>query len=74
MILELDLRNNKDIERLDIHLCSKLEHILLVENHNLKKVLIENCKNLDVSNLPEAITSISPPRKNISITDLRPIK
>ncbi|WP_300691575.1 hypothetical protein [Chryseobacterium sp.] len=62
-LMELDLRNNKNLERLDIHLCSKLEKILLPDNHKLNEVLIENCKNLDLSNLPSSVTRVWPPRK-----------
>jgi len=59
---------NKDLEKLEIHYCSKLEQILLPEHHKLKEVVIENCKNLDVSNLPTEVTSIWPPRKESVVT------
>ncbi|MBT2621908.1 hypothetical protein [Chryseobacterium sp. ISL-6] len=62
-LTELDLINNKNLERLDIRLCSKLERILLPDNHKLNYVFIENCKNLDVSNLPVSVTSVWPVRK-----------
>lgn len=67
-LTELDLRNNKSLEKLDIHLCTKLERILLPENHKLNKVFIENCKNLDVSNLPPEVTSVWPRRKDTKET------
>lgn len=54
-LTELDLTKNKNLEKLEIHYCSKLEQILLPENHKLKEVVIENCKNLDVTNLPTKI-------------------
>lgn len=62
-ITKLDLIQNKNLEKLDIHLCSKLENILLPEDHKLNFILIENCKNLDVSNLPSDVTSVWPKRK-----------
>lgn len=62
-LIELDLRNNKNLEKLDIHLCSKLEHIHLPDNYKLNDVFIENCKNLDVTNLPSSITRVWPQRK-----------
>lgn len=61
-LTELDLRNNKDIEKLDVHYCTKLEKILLPDDHKLNDVFIENCKNLDISNLP-SITRVWPQRK-----------
>jgi hypothetical protein len=63
-LTELDLRSNKHLERLDVHLCSKLERILLPDNHKLNYVFIENCKILDVSNLPMSVTSVWPARKD----------
>ncbi|MBV8327824.1 hypothetical protein [Chryseobacterium sp.] len=62
-LIKLDLRNNKDLEKLDVHLCTKLEQILLPDQHKLKEVFIENCKNLNVNNLPPSVTRVWPPRK-----------
>jgi hypothetical protein len=62
-LTDLDLTKNENLEKLKIHYCSKLERILLPENHKLKEVVIENCKNLDLSNLPTEVTSVWPPRK-----------
>ena len=61
-LTELDLRNNKHIEKLDVHYCTKLEKILLPDDHKLNDVFIENCKNLDISNLP-SLARVWPKRK-----------
>lgn len=68
-IIELNLRKNKYIERLDIHYCTKLEYVLLPDNHELKWIFVENCKNLDVSTLPASITSVWPVRKEMKNMD-----
>ncbi len=62
-LTELDLRNNKELKKIDIHYCTKLEHILLNDDHKLEKIFIKNCKNLDISILPQEISSIWPQRK-----------
>ncbi|WP_160139810.1 hypothetical protein [Chryseobacterium sp. c4a] len=59
--IQLDIRENKCIERLELANFPKLEHILLDHDHIIKELKIENCKKLDISNLP--VTSIWPPRK-----------
>ncbi|WP_343657916.1 hypothetical protein [Chryseobacterium sp.] len=61
-LTELDLRNNTNLEKLDVHYCTKLEKILLPNPHKLNDVFIENCKNLDISNLP-SIARVWPQRK-----------
>lgn len=61
-LTELDLRNNKNLEILDVHYCTKLEKILLPAHHKLNDILIENCKNLDISNLP-SLARVWPQRK-----------
>ncbi|UIR57827.1 hypothetical protein LZQ00_08395 [Sphingobacterium sp. SRCM116780] len=67
-LTELDLRNHKHLEKLDIHYCTKLEQVLLYKDHKLQNVMIENCKKLDISNLPLSVTSVWPPRKETKIT------
>ena len=67
-LTELDLRNHKYLEKLDIHYCPKLERVLLYKDDKLRDVMIENCKKLDISNLPLSITSVWPPRKETKIT------
>lgn len=62
-LIELDLRNNKELEKIGIHYCTKLERVLLYDDHKLQEIFVENCKNLDVSNLPVDISSIWPSRK-----------
>ena len=62
-LTEVDLRNNKHLEKLEVHYCTKLERILLPDKHKLNEVFIDNCKNLDVNNLPSAVTRVWPPRK-----------
>ena len=62
-LTELDLRNNKNLEKLEVHLCSKLEKILLPDDHKLNDIFIENCKNLDISNLP-SVARVWPQRKD----------
>lgn len=61
-LTELDLRNNKDLEKLGVHYCTKLEKILLPNHHKLNDVFIENCKNLDITNLP-SLARVWPQRK-----------
>lgn len=61
-LTELDLSNHEDLEKLDVHYCSKLERILVSNNHRLNDIFIENCKNLDITNLP-SLARIWPQRK-----------
>lgn len=50
-MISLDLLGNASIRILQLHYCRKLEKVLLNPRHNFEKVIIEGCKNLDLSNL-----------------------
>lgn len=51
-IVELNLSKNPHIERLQLHLCIKMEKVILPTDIHLKKVIVEACNKLDTSNLP----------------------
>jgi len=51
-IVELDLTENPRVERLQLHLCIKLEKVILPPAMHLKKIIVESCNKLDTSNLP----------------------
>lgn len=66
--IELDLQENKQIERLQIGNFPKLEKILLSTSNSMKEVMVQNCKKLNIDNLP--IKSISPPRKKENLSKI----
>lgn len=53
---QLDLSNNTMLESLQLHLCTKLEKVKIAKGHELKEVLVERCKKLDLSNLGNNVT------------------
>lgn len=57
-IVELNLMENPLLERLQLHRCTKMEKVVLNPSIQLKKVVVEACKKLDVSNLGDNVIRI----------------